>query len=104
MKFEKLTRLNLRKLEIGAIIIEHGIKFERLKNGDGRFSINIMVDGVRVHRVIGKESEGVTREKAEEYISQARADSRSGTATISVRHSTGFGAPAVSTVRHASGP
>jgi len=78
MKFSKLTRINIRKLDASEVITEHGITFERLINGDGRFTVNVMVDGVRVHRVIGKESEGVTREKAEEYISQARSDSRAG--------------------------
>ena len=78
MKFTKLTRPRLRNLDTGATITEHGIIFERLINGDGRYSVNIMVDGVRVHRVIGKESEGVTREKAENYVAQARTDSRTG--------------------------
>ena len=77
-KFSKLTRPNLRKLPQGKTVSEHGIYFERLNNGDGRFTVNIMVDGVRIHRVIGKESEGVTREKAEEFITQARTDARSG--------------------------
>lgn len=78
MKSIKLTRPNLRKLETGQKLQEHGITFERLPNGDGRYTVNIMVDGVRVHRVIGKESEGVTREKAEDFISQARTDARHG--------------------------
>ncbi|MDA0781239.1 MAG: site-specific integrase [Rickettsiales bacterium] len=77
-KFLKLTRPNLRKLTAGGTLSENGITFERLMNSDGRFTVNIMVDGMRVHRVIGKESEGVTREKAEEFINQARADARSG--------------------------
>ncbi|MGH8532321.1 MAG: hypothetical protein ACREV1_06190 [Gammaproteobacteria bacterium] len=35
-----------------------------------------MVDGIRVHRVIGKESEGVTREQAEDFIEQVRTEAR----------------------------
>lgn len=77
-KFSKLTRPNMRKLVTGQTLIENGIIFERLSNGDGRFTVNVMVDGARVHRVIGKESEGVTREKAEEFIAQARTDARTG--------------------------
>ena len=53
LKFSKLTRLEMRKLAPGRALGEHGITFERLSNGDGRFSVNIMVDGVRVHRVLG---------------------------------------------------
>jgi hypothetical protein len=56
--------------------MEHGIVFERLSNGDGRYTVNIMVDGSRVHRVIGKESDGVTREQAEQFIEQARTQAR----------------------------
>ena len=78
IKFQKLSRANLRKLKPGGKLQEHGICFDRLKQGDGRYTVNIMVDGVRVHRVIGKESEGVTRKQAEEFIEQARTDARKG--------------------------
>ncbi|OSM01796.1 tyrosine-type recombinase/integrase [Magnetofaba australis] len=77
-KFVKLTRPNMRKLEPGKHLMEHGIRFERMASGDGRFTVNIMVDGERVHRVIGKESEGVTRKQAEDFIQQARTDARKG--------------------------
>jgi len=53
-----------RNLKLGEKLDEHGITFERLMNGDGRYKINIMVDGQRIHRVVGKESEGVTRLQA----------------------------------------
>lgn len=76
MKFEKLTRLHLRKLTSGGKLQEHGITYEKLPDGDGRFTVNIMVDGVRVHRVIGKESEGVTRETAQKFIEQKRTEAR----------------------------
>ncbi|MBF0454183.1 MAG: site-specific integrase [Magnetococcales bacterium] len=78
LKFKKLTRPAMRKLQPSQTITEHGIKFERLTNGDGKFSVNIMVDGQRVHRVVGKESDGVTRQQAEGFIEQARTDSRKG--------------------------
>ena len=76
LKFSTLTRTNIRKLEAGASLNEHGIIFSRLVNGDGRYSVNVMVDGQRIHRVIGKESEGVTREQAEQFIEQVRTDAR----------------------------
>jgi len=63
IKFLKLTRPEIRKLEAGHKIMEHGITFERFANGDGRYTVNIMVDGQRIHRVIGKESDGVTRKQ-----------------------------------------
>jgi integrase len=78
IKFSKLTRPNIRKLILGQKIVEHGIEFERLANGDGRYLVNIMVDGQRIHRVIGKESDGTTRIQAEEFIEKARTDARHG--------------------------
>lgn len=76
IKFEKITRNNQRKLEFGNKLEEHGITFERLNNCDARYSINIMVDGQRIHRVIGKESEGVTRQHVEDIIAKLRNDAR----------------------------
>ena len=78
IKFSKLTRTAIRKLQPGEKIIEHGITFARLDNGDGRYTVGIMVDGQRVHRVIGKESDGTTRQQAEDFIEGARPDARNG--------------------------
>jgi hypothetical protein len=78
LKFTQLTRLAVRRLKPGQRVMEHGIVFERLADGDGRYSVNIMVDGTCVHRVIGKESDGVTREQAEQFVEKARTDARAG--------------------------
>lgn len=78
LKFSRMTRPSLRALAVGGRINEHGIVAERLGNGDLRFSINIMVDGTRVHRVVGRESEGVTREQAERAIEGLRTKAREG--------------------------
>ncbi len=74
--FERLTRPIVRKLAPGARITEHGITFERSPTGDGIYSINIMVDGRRIHRVIGRESDGTTRTQAEEFIAKVRSDAK----------------------------
>ena len=66
----------MRSLAPGTRISEHGIVFDRLKNGDGRFSVNIMVDGQRIHRVLGRESDGTTRTQAEQFINQLRTDAK----------------------------
>lgn len=76
MKFNSLTRLDIRRLKSGQHIAEHGIRFDRLANGDGRYTVEIMVDRVRVHRVVGLESNGVTRTQAEELISRLRTEAR----------------------------
>jgi integrase len=76
LKFSKLDRPAIRKLQAGGKIAEHGITAECLADGDVRYSVNIMVDGERVHRVIGRDSEGVTRTQCEEFMEQARTDAR----------------------------
>jgi integrase len=76
--FLKLTRADMRKLPKARRITEHGITFERLTNGDGLFTVNIMVDRRRIHRTIGRESEGVTRSAAEEFVAKARQEAREG--------------------------
>jgi integrase len=78
LKFTKLTSLAVRALKPDQTIFEHGIEFKRLKNGDGRYKINVMVNTKRIHVLIGKESEGVTRYQAEQYIEQAKTESRAG--------------------------
>lgn len=78
LKFQRLTRPAIRALEKGQRINEHGIIAERMGTGDIRYSVNIMVDAVRVHRVIGRESEGVTREQVERAIEVLRTKAREG--------------------------
>ena len=78
LRFSKLTRPLIRSLAVGAKIAEHGIVAERLATGDVRYSVNVMVDRQRVHRVVGRESEGVTREQAERLIEKLRTEAREG--------------------------
>ena len=78
LRFDKLTRPAIRRLQVDQQITEHGITTERLQDGDVRYSVNIMADGQRIHRVIGRESEGVTRTQAEEFIGKVRAEAREG--------------------------
>ncbi len=56
--FQRLTRNAVRALSIGDKLFEHGISVERMRSGDVRYSINIMVDGERIHRVVGVEKRG----------------------------------------------
>jgi integrase-like protein len=51
-KFAKLTAPAIKKLQPGQRLTEHGITFERVTDGDGVFSVNIMVDGQRIRRVV----------------------------------------------------
>ena len=74
--FSRLTRPNMRKLIAEKSIVEHGITFERKADGDGVFTVNVMVDGLRIHRVVGRESEGTTRTQAEDFIQKVRRDAK----------------------------
>lgn len=76
LKFDKMTRQAMRGLSAGQEIIEHGIRFTKLPNGDGRFTIDLKVNKRRIHRTIGLESEGVTRQKVEEAIEQIKTEAR----------------------------
>lgn len=76
LKFARLTRPAIRNLAPGQKLAEHGIVAECTKSGDIRYSVNVMVDGQRVHRVVGRASDGVTREQAERYIEKVRTDAR----------------------------
>lgn len=74
--FLKLTRSSQRALKAGESISEHGITYTRLSNGDGRWSINVMVNRRRHHQVVGLESEGYTRTQAEDVIATLKASKR----------------------------
>ncbi|WP_294336275.1 site-specific integrase [uncultured Sphingomonas sp.] len=76
LRFSKLTRPACRALKAGETISEHGISVKRLASGDLAYSVNVMVDGQRIHRAIGRESQGVTREQAEQAIEAWRTDAR----------------------------
>ncbi len=78
LKFACLARPLIRALKPNEKITEHGITAERLANGDVRYTVAIMTDGERIHRVIGLESDGVTRTQAEKFIEKARSDAREG--------------------------
>ncbi|MEI8378004.1 MAG: site-specific integrase [bacterium] len=74
LKYTKLTLDKMKKLNPSEYIIEHGIVFTRLKNGDGRYEVHFRANGQRIHRVVGRESEGFTRSEVEKYISKLKND------------------------------
>ena len=78
MKFSNLTRAAVKAMPSGKSVSESGITAFKQLNGDVRYSINIMVDGQRIHRVVGRERDGVTREQAERLIEKLRTEAREG--------------------------
>lgn len=77
-RFDRLTRPAIRSLAVGDKITEHGITAHKLPNGAVRYSINIMADGERIHRVVGSDKDGVGREQAERLIEKLRTEAREG--------------------------
>jgi len=75
-KFTKLTREAMKALAPDESICESNIRYTKLKNGDGVFTIYGSVDGERIKRVIGRESEGVTRQTAELAWEQMKTHAR----------------------------
>ena len=78
LKFQSLTRKAASSLLVGQKITEHGITVERTGKGDLIYRVGIMVDGRRIHRTIGRASEGVSREQAERAIESFRTQEREG--------------------------
>jgi integrase len=78
LRFTNLDRISIRAMKPGEKVTEHGVTVARLKNGDARYSVNVMVDGQRIHRVIGLESDGVTRTQCEDFIEARRTEAREG--------------------------
>jgi integrase len=76
LRFSRLTRDAIRRLKPGERLTEHGISADRLANGDTRYTVSIMVDGQRIHRVIGRESENTTRSQAENFIGRVRNEAK----------------------------
>ena len=74
--YKKLTKSALSSLQPGQSVQEHGIKYERLKGGDGRWMISARTGGRRHHFVVGTTSEGYTRTQAEEILSELKATKR----------------------------
>ena len=75
-RFAKLTRDAVKGLKSGENLAEGGITAERLADGDVRWKVNVMVAGRRVHRVVGRESEGVTRSDCEALVERVRTEER----------------------------
>lgn len=78
IRFSKLTRPAIKALAAGQSIFEHGITAKRLANGDTAYSVNVSVDNQRIHRTIGRASDGVTRQQAEDAIEAFRTKAREG--------------------------
>ena len=75
-KYARLDRRSIRALMPGEKITEKGISAEKLRDGDIRYSVNIMVDGQRIHRVVGLASDDTTRTQAEDFIAKARSEAK----------------------------
>lgn len=90
-RFAKLSAPALRKLQPGQRVTERGITAERLPSGDLRWTVGVMVDRQRIHRVLGLEREGVTRGACERYIEAKRTEAREGRLNLPKGRKTALG-------------
>ena len=74
--FQKITRANLKTLKPGEKVTERGVTFKRTRDGDGVYGVEFMVDGQRIHRTVGRESDGTTRTHVEIFIEKTRSAAR----------------------------
>ena len=88
LRFSRLTRKNIRQLQPGEKFTEHGITVARLGDGDLRYSVGIMEGRQRIHRVIGKESEGVRRGQCVKFIETTRTEAREGRLSLPSKRKT----------------
>ena len=80
--WKRLSRNSIKLLQPGQSLTERGIRIERTHTGDLRYEVAIMVDGQRIHRALGLESQGVTRQTAEAAIETYRTHAREGRLTL----------------------
>jgi integrase len=69
-------RQMLRQLKPGQRFTRDGVEAERRPNGDIRFRLAFRVDGLRVHRVAGFSSEGMTLARAQALAEKMRTEAR----------------------------
>jgi integrase len=72
----RLDRAVIKRLKPGQSLSEYGITAQCMSNRDIRYSVNVMVDGRRIHKAIGFASDGVTLTQCEEFIERAKSDAR----------------------------
>lgn len=75
-RVERISRTALRALRPGEKLTARGIIAEVLEGGDVRYSVQVMVDGERIARVLGRQSEGVTPKEAERFLESIRTRAR----------------------------
>ncbi len=76
--YTKLTPKQIVLMPVGACISESGITAKKMKNGHVSFSINVMIDGQRIHRTVGMSNDGTSRGDAERLVARLKTEAREG--------------------------
>jgi hypothetical protein len=71
-------KLAIKALSPGEKVAHKGVIAERLRDGDVKYSINVMVDRRRIHRTIGTEKAGASLGEAKRAIEVYRTRAREG--------------------------
>ena len=74
LAFVHLTADAIARLDPGEKIAEFGIAAERRGDGDIQYSVDARIHGRRVHRVVGREGDGVGLDDARAVLAAARAE------------------------------
>jgi integrase len=74
----RLSRTAIRQLLPGQKLTLRGITVECLAGGNLRYSVQAMVDGQRLHKVIGLASAGATLPQAEAFLEKAKTEASEG--------------------------
>lgn len=68
----------IRRLQHGEEITIDGLQIERLPDGEIRYRINIVLEGERIHRVVGYRRDGMNYRQARAVVETLRARAREG--------------------------
>lgn len=66
------------RLQHGEEITIDGLQIERLPDGEIRYRINIVLEGERIHRVVGYRRDGMNYRQARSFVEALRARAREG--------------------------
>ena len=73
---KRRDRDEIDALQPGQRVTIEGVEIERCADGDLRFLINAGVEGRRIHKVIGLQSQRMSYERARAYVERVRTEAR----------------------------
>jgi integrase len=72
----RLDRTAIAHLQPGESATENGLEVQRRQDGTIAYWLNVVIEGRRLHKLIGLQSQGVNRYKARSYVERIKAEAR----------------------------